>query len=95
MASLALAAAVSASGCWQGVDAAKVGMNSLQVEREICGPPIRKIYGKGVDLDKYTYVYRTGRVHFFKHQVVKVEPVGEGGTVTERLRQQREKELLR
>ncbi|MHC4914769.1 MAG: hypothetical protein ACYTGB_04690 [Planctomycetota bacterium] len=94
LASLALVAAISAAGCYKGVDAVQLGMNSLTVEREICGPPLRKIYGKGMDVDKYTYVYPTGWVHFFKHQVVKVELVGEGGTVTGRLKQQREKQVL-
>ena len=88
-------AALAAGGCWQGnIEAVRQGMVPTQVE-EIMGPPTEVIRGDGADLGKKTYVYPTGRVHFVNQNVVLVEKAEEESTVTDRVREQREKDLPR
>ena len=67
-----------------GIDAVRNGMMPFDVEEVMGREPVEVIRGKGVDLDKETHVYPTGRVHFFKKRVVYVEKERRGSTITER-----------
>jgi len=78
------ALALAAAGCKPlGIDAVRPGMMPFDVEEVMGREPVRVIRGKGVDLDKETHVYPTGRVHFFKKRVVYVEKEKQAPTITE------------
>ncbi len=73
------------SGCGpMGINAVRMGMMPFDVEEVMAREPMRIIRGKGVDLDKETHVYPSGRVHFFKKRVVHVQKDQQGGTITEK-----------
>lgn len=92
---LCVAMLAAAAGCRQGnIEAVGNGMMPNQVE-EIMGEPTQVIHGDGADIGKKTYVYPTGRVHFVNQTVVLVEKAEEESTVTDRVREQREKDLPR
>ena len=79
-------------GCGPGdIGKVRVGMTNYQVE-DVMGKPEKVIRGDGADVEMQTWVYRQGRVHFKKFQVVLVERAGEGPTITQRVREQQRRE---
>jgi hypothetical protein len=80
-------AALAAAGCLRpDIDEIHAGMMPSDVEH-IMGEPLNVVLGDGVDLDKKTYVYPTGRIHFVNQLVVMVEKDGEARTLTEKFRE--------
>jgi hypothetical protein len=78
-----------------GMKGVQKGMGVFDVERVMGREPDRKIYGDGIDIDKETHVYRTGRIHYFKKRVVLVEKNKDEPTISEKAGQLKEDERHR
>jgi hypothetical protein len=94
IAAAAVCATVLAGGCTpKGIDGVKPGMMPVDVYHVMGRHPVRKIRGDGVDLDKETHVYPTGRVHYVKKQVVLVEKnETDEPTITEKVEGQKKRD---
>ena len=85
---LLLAASAALGGCMPtGIDGVRKGMFPRDVEDCMAGKPLRIVRGDGTDVDKKTFVYPQGRIHFLKERVIYVEKNSEQPTLTGKTKQ--------